>query len=155
MPPPYILRPATASDQATIKALIRQNRLNPLGIHWQRFLLAIAADGTIIGCGQIKPHRDGSRELASIAVVASQRRQGVAAAIIQQLHADNPGPLWLTCASPLIPFYIQFGYAEVTDLAAMPPYFRRVRRLVDLFSRFTTTKEYLGVMVRSQIDNHL
>ncbi|MEZ4646102.1 MAG: GNAT family N-acetyltransferase [Chloroflexota bacterium] len=143
----YSLRAAQAADQAPIKALIRAVQINPLGIHWRRFVVAVDAAGTFIGCGQVKPHRDGSRELASIAVVRSWRKQGVARAIIAHLQQAHPAPLWLTCMSPLVPFYAQFGFQEVHDVARMPLYFRRVFRLFRLFTRGEQAERYLAVMV--------
>ena len=53
-------RPAQASDEAAIKALIRTVNINPMGLKWQRFLVALDKNGQLIGCGQIKSHRDGS-----------------------------------------------------------------------------------------------
>ena len=52
-------RPAQASDEAAIKALIRAVNINPIGLKWQRFMVAVDENGRLIGCGQIKPHRDG------------------------------------------------------------------------------------------------
>lgn len=143
----YRLRTAQASDQEGIRSLIRAVRINPMGIHWQRFVIAVDAADTLIGCGQVKQHGDGSRELASIAVVRSWRKQGVARAIIQHLLQAQPHPLWLTCISRLIPFYTQFGFHEVTDTAEMPLYFRWVCRLYRLFARGKQSQIYLAVMV--------
>lgn len=142
----FKIRPATAADQQAIKTLIRAVRINPLGLEWQHFLVAVDATGNLIGCGQVKPHRDGSRELASIAVVRAWRKQGVARAIIEQLMSQHAPPLWLTCTSNLIPFYEQFGFVEVTETAGLPPYFRRLRRLSHIFLRFARRQEYLAVM---------
>lgn len=145
----YHLRAATAADQKAIKALIRAARINPLGIDWRRFVVAVDAQGALLGCGQVKLHRDGSRELASIAVARAWRKQGVARTIIHYLLQTHPAPLWLTCLSRLIPFYAQFGFREVTDAAQMPPYFRRVYRLYNLFARGQRPEGYLAVMVRA------
>lgn len=144
--PAYHLCSATRADQAAIKAIIRANRLNPLGIKWSRFTLAITADSEIIGCGQIKPHHDGSSELASIAVTPGWRHQGIATALINHLLATHSLPLWLTCESKLIIFYQRFGFMEVQDPAQMPLYFRRVARLAHLFLRTAQTDSYLAVM---------
>ena len=43
--------------------------LNPFSLGWPRFLVA-EDGGRVVGVAQIKPHGDGSRELASLAVVA-------------------------------------------------------------------------------------
>ena len=143
----YHLQAATAKQETAVKSLIRAVHINPLGLDWRRFVVAVDAHGAVIGCGQVKPHGDGSRELASIAVVPGWRRQGVARAIIQRLQSEHAPPLWLTCVSTLTPFYAPFGFVEVRETAVMPPYFRRVYRLFGLFARFSSQTDTLAVMV--------
>ena len=138
---------AVAADDKAIKALIRAVKINPMGIKWQRFLVARDESGRIVGCGQVKAHRDGSREVASIAVVPEWRQRGVARALIARLLTDHPPPLWLTCISTLVPFYERFGFREVRQVTAMPRYFRRVYRLSNLFMRLARQQGYLSVMV--------
>ena len=65
---PVVIRPANADDQFAITAIARAAWLNPFDLDWRRFLLAQWGQD-IIGIGQVRPHKDGSRELASIAVV--------------------------------------------------------------------------------------
>ena len=139
-------RQAQANDAAAIKALIRAVNINPFGLKWQHFIVAVDENGRLIGCGQIKQHRDGSRELASLAVQKAWRRQGIAAAIIQQLLANEQAPVWLTCMNRLIPFYEQFGFVAVEDGRDMPPYFRRARCFFSLFQWFSRLPGYLAVM---------
>lgn len=141
------IRPATQADQATIKALIKEVGINPLGLKWQRFLVAQDEAGRFIGCGQVKPHRDGSLELASIAVKREGRKQGVAAQIIETLQKEYGRPLWLTCVSDLVPFYEQFGFVEVAELKEMPAYFRRAKRFFKLYMVLTRGNFKLAVMV--------
>ena len=140
-------RPATQQDKKAIKSLIHAVHINPIGLKWQRFVVAVAGDGRLIGCGQIKPHRDGSRELASVAVQKAWRKQGIAAHIIRQLLADAPSPVWLTCMDKLVPFYEQFGFEEVADGRVMPFYFRLAHNFFSLYQRFTRLPGYLAVMV--------
>lgn len=135
----YHLQAATSAQQGEIKALVRAARINPLGLDWRRFVAALDENGAVIGCGQLKPHRDGSWELASIAVTTAWRGQGVARAIIEHLLNGSPRPLWLTCVSSLVPFYARFGFREITSLAEMPPYFRRVNRLFRLLAYLSPT----------------
>jgi len=149
----FTVRPATRADEVYITALIRAVKINPLGLDWRRFVVAIDTGGALIGCGQVKPHRDGSRELASIAVTKEWRGRGMARAMINQLIADNPGPLWLTCASRLTPLYARFGFREVTAAESMPPYFHHASRLFNLYLRLLRKKGYLAVMVRQGIGN--
>lgn len=143
----YTIRPAIQTDQAAINALIRQVGINPLGIKWQRFLVAIHEVDGLIGCGQIKPHRDGSFELASIAVQKAWRKQGVARAIISELQRVHGHPLWLMCRSELRIFYETCGYVEINDPKKMPPYFRRIKRFANFFGKLARRDFPLSVMV--------
>jgi len=143
----YSIRPATKDDQAAIKSLIKIVGINPLGIKWPRFLVANHLEEGLIGCGQVKVHRDGSRELASIAVHKAWRKQGVARAIISALHEEYPRPLWLTCESGLRSFYEAIGYLEVHELDKMPPYFRRTKRIFNLYMKIRKLRWRLIVMV--------
>jgi len=106
----YTIRSAVAADEATIKALIRAEHLDPMNVRWQNFLVAEDADaGRIIGIGQIKPFRSG-RELGSLAVVADRRQRGVGGAIIRALIARERGPLLLFCLAFREPYYAKFGF---------------------------------------------
>jgi N-acetylglutamate synthase-like GNAT family acetyltransferase len=143
----YCIRPAVSQDHAAIRALIRAVKINPLGIDWARFLIAVDGGNRLVGCGQVKLHRDGSRELASIAVTPAWRGQGVAHALIKRLVASHDQPLYLTCRSHLGDFYKRFGF-QVIQPAEMPAYFRRVFRLAELLARFSRGKSGLLVMRR-------
>jgi amino-acid N-acetyltransferase len=144
----YVLRPAAAADAAVIRSLVYAARLNPTGLEWRRFVVAVSSEGTVIGCGQVKPHRDGSRELASFVVAPAWRGNGVARAIIEYLIDNNPGPLYLTCRAHLRPLYEKFGF-QVVDETQMTPYFRRLSRLARLLVGFIGTgNDRLLVMLR-------
>jgi len=76
----YHLRPAQVKDAASIRRLIWQVHINPTGLDWHHFWVAVDAQDSLLGCGQLKPHGDGSLELASIAVQPQQRGKGIARA---------------------------------------------------------------------------
>jgi amino-acid N-acetyltransferase len=141
----FTLHQATQTDFSAIRNLIHEVKINPTGLDWHRFLVARDAQGNVIGCGQIKSHRDGSNELASIAVRPGWRGQGVASAIIQQLIASHPGILYLTCRSSLELFYIKFGF-RVIGIDEMPRYFQRVKGLAGLLEKTGLVGEELLVM---------
>ncbi len=141
------LRSASAGDAQAIRALIRSAQINPVGLDWRRFTLAVDGSGRLVGCGQIKPHRDGSRELASIAVVPEWRGHGVARALIEHLLETHPGTLYLTCRASLGSLYASFGF-QVVDESEMPTYFRWVSRAVRLMRRLGLVGEGLLVMGR-------
>ncbi len=147
--PAITYRPAQAGDEAAIKALIRAVNINPMGLKWHRFIVAIDENGRLIGCGQIKPHRDGSRELASVAVQKAWRRQGVAGTIIEHLLANQQPPVWLTCMDRLVPFYEQFGFVEVKggDGRSIPLYFRLARAFFKPIQWIGRIPGYLAIMV--------
>ncbi|PWH17570.1 MAG: GNAT family N-acetyltransferase [Anaerolineae bacterium] len=134
-----ILRQACAADLPAIRTLIYQVGINPLGLNWRRFLVAETQAGEFIGCGQLKPHFDGSMELASLAVVPAWRGRGVARRIIQQLMRNAPRPLYLTCLAHLGAFYEKFGF-RVLGPEEMPPYFRRLYWLARLAGKFLCWK---------------
>ena len=78
----FTLRRATNYDFPAIKNLIDAVEINPMGLDWRRFIIAVDKDDHLVGCGQVKQHKDGSLELASIAVQPDWRKQGVARAIV-------------------------------------------------------------------------
>lgn len=148
MPDLFTLRPATADDAAAIRSLVWQAEINPTGLKWPRFILAVLPSNEIIGCGQIKPHADGSQELASLAVLPAWQGKGVARALITHLLAQHPGELHLMCRSHLGPFYEKFGFRKLSE-ADMPPYFRRIKRLTKLAEFVRQEGEILLVMRRT------
>jgi len=140
-----LIRPATEADAKPIRDLIFAVQINPMGLDWRRFMVAVAPGEEFVGCGQIKPHGDGSRELASIAVREDFRGRGVARSIIEDLLARNPPPLYLMCRSVLGPFYEKFGFRELTR-EDMPPYFRRMTGLAKAFELMAKDGDYLMIM---------
>jgi N-acetylglutamate synthase-like GNAT family acetyltransferase len=125
------LRPAIASDQPTITRMIHDAGINPMSLEWPRFVVAEDNDETV-GIAQIKVHGDGSRELASLAVIPSRQRQGIGSEIIRALLAKETGVLYLTCRAQLETYYARFGFRRIgTD--EMTPYFRRLMRLAGIF----------------------
>ena len=133
-PAGIFLRPAVAADKPAIRAIICTEGLNPLSIHWNNFLLAEDSKHRIAGIGAVKTHSDGSRELASIAVLHEWRGRGVARAVIEALIARESGPLYLTCRDTMTGFYERFGFREI-GIGEMTPYFRRLFRILGVVIR--------------------
>ena len=147
-----VLRAATAADQPIIKRIINEAGINPMGLSWPNFLLAVdEATGEVVGTGQIKPHGDGSRELASIATAPAYQRQGIAHLIIERLLADNPGDMYLTCVNTMGPFYVQFGFREI-DGDELTPYFRRLKKMAKAMMWLDQQGRSLWVMKRDAPD---
>ncbi|HEX5839539.1 MAG TPA: GNAT family N-acetyltransferase [Anaerolineales bacterium] len=141
----YTLRPARETDNAAIKGLIHSSGINPMGLDWRRFIVAVDDRDQVIATGQIKPHGKDVLELASIAVVPECQGRGLARAIIEQLLKDSPRPLYLTCISSLGPLYEKFGFQAV-DYADMPRYFQRISKLAGLVFLLANQGEHLLVM---------
>ena len=141
----YALRHAQESESAQIKALINLVGINPTGLDWKRFLVAVDERGQVIGCGQIKPHGGDIRELASIAVLPEYRGQGIARAVIEMLLREYPKPLYLMCIAHNGPMYGKFGF-QVLSIAMMPRYFSRIKKLFNIASVLRKPEEDLLVM---------
>jgi N-acetylglutamate synthase-like GNAT family acetyltransferase len=130
------LRPAVKSDDKFIHDLIHQVGINPMNLNWEHFIIAEDKDSIPIGCVQLKPHKDGSLELASLAVIESFRGLGVARALIEYELARSPRPLYLMCLPELENLYRKFQF-DAVDLADMPPYFRRIKKFMSLVIKLT------------------
>jgi len=118
-----------------------------MALDWRRFLVVVDEQDRLIGCGQVKPHADGTRELASLAVVPEFQRHGIGRLIVEQLLAENPLPLYLTCRASLQKYYEKFGF-QVMQPADMPPYFHRIWSIFNAIGRLFKFKEALLVMVK-------
>ena len=141
----FSLRPARESESRVIKDLIHLTGINPAGVDWKRFIVAIGDQGQVMGIGQLKPHGPDILELASIAVFLEYRRQGVARAIIEHLLKGSPRPLYLMCESSNGSLYEKFGFQAIS-LDEMPRYFQRISRLAGLVTTLSRRSESLLVM---------
>jgi N-acetylglutamate synthase-like GNAT family acetyltransferase len=145
------LRKAAAADQRAIRALIHQVNINPLGLDWRRFWVMVDEHDQVIGAGQIKPHGDGSRELASIAVNPAWQNQGIGHILVQHLltlaQSRPQQPLYLTCREEMQPFYRRFGFSLAPD-QHLPPYFHRIARLMRTLRRIFPALHGPVIMVK-------
>jgi N-acetylglutamate synthase-like GNAT family acetyltransferase len=129
---PLIIRPATESDQPRIKEMIRQAQLYPLGLKWQRFIVA-EEDGEVVGIVQLKTHWWGTQELGSLAVTPTRQKAGIAASMIHALLAETSKPVYLTCHISLEPFYERFGFRRLS-WRELPPDFQGIKLFLLLIS---------------------
>jgi N-acetylglutamate synthase-like GNAT family acetyltransferase len=139
------IRPARETESAQIQSLILSVGINPTGLDWKRFVVAVDDNDRMIGCGQLKPHGRDVLEIASIAVYPEHRGRGVARAIVEHLLRDSPRPLYLMCESALGPFYEKFGFHAIS-YAEMPRYFQRISKLAGLVTTLARREERLLVM---------
>jgi N-acetylglutamate synthase-like GNAT family acetyltransferase len=131
-----LLRPAQEADGPKIRSLIHRVGINPMDLNWKHFIIAQSPSGDFMGCAQLKPHRDGSLELASLAVKEEFRGRGVGRLLIEHQIANSPRPLYLMCRPELQSLYEKFGF-RVIDLGSMPPYFHRINRIMRPITRLT------------------
>lgn len=141
----YPIKSASEDDFRAIRSIVRSARINPTGLDWRRFLVAVAPTGEVIGCGQVKPHGRDILEIASIAVKPDYQGRGIARSIIAQLIANNQTPLYLMCRSSLEGFYNKFGFYTLAR-QEMPPYYRRIASIVGMISGFQSGRETLLIM---------
>jgi N-acetylglutamate synthase-like GNAT family acetyltransferase len=141
----FTLRPARETESRAIKDIIHFVGINPMGLDWKRFIVAVNEQDEIIGVGQIKSHGREILELASIAVYPEYRGRGVARAIIQHLLKDSPRPLYLMCESHNGPLYEKFGFREIA-YEEMPRYFQRISKLAGWANALAHREESILIM---------
>jgi N-acetylglutamate synthase-like GNAT family acetyltransferase len=141
----FTLRPAQESESAQIRGLINLVGINPMGLDWKRFVVAVNDQDEMIGCGQLKPHGTDILELASLAVYPEHRGIGVARAIIENLLKDSPRPLYLMCESSNGPLYEKFGFYQLA-YEEMPRYFQRISKLAGLATTLARREQRLWIM---------
>jgi N-acetylglutamate synthase-like GNAT family acetyltransferase len=130
---PVTIRDATLDDQATIRRIVRAAGINPSALDWPRFIVA-EDGGAIVGVSQVKPHGDGSRELASIAVIPERQGEGIGSTMIRAHLARETGTLYLTCRSQMAGYYERFGFARL-ERKQYPRYFARLLPVFNTLAR--------------------
>ena len=141
----YNLRPAREPELSQIRNLIHLTGINPMGLDWKRFVVAVNENDEMIGCGQLKPHGSEILELASLAVYPEYQGKGIARAIVEYLLANSPRPLYLMCESSRGALYEKFGFHAIS-YEEMPRYFQRISKLAGLASTLLQRDERLLIM---------
>ncbi len=142
----YEIRPAVESESAQIKNLIHLVGINPTGLDWKRFTIAVNDGGEMIACGQVKPHGADLQEMASIAVSPAYRGQGIARKIIEELLSKTSRPVYLMCMGHNGPMYEKFEFRSI-PYEQMPRYFQRIQKVFAVADVFRKTGEELLVMM--------
>lgn len=124
------IRRAVEADQRPITNMVRDAKLNPRSLDWDRFMVA-EVDGELVGVAQMRQHPDGSRELASLVVQPSARGRGVAADLIDALLADRGGEVFMLVDGKFAPHYQRWGFRAVAP-AGLPHSVRRQYRIGQL-----------------------
>lgn len=141
----YTVRPALEAEFTQIKNLIHKVGINPSGLDWKRFIVAVNDEGKVVSCGQLKPHSGDILELASIATHPDYERQGLASAIVSELLKTSTRPLYLMCMEHNGSFYERFGFRSVAE-DEMPKYFRRMKKLFQVADVVMHSGEDLLIM---------
>lgn len=129
---PLLLRRAAASDQPAITQLVHGERLNPHGLEWVNFVVAVMGN-TVIGAVQMRQHADGSRELGSLVVSRAHRGQGIAGRLITALLARHPDTVHVITRHANANHYRPWGFA-VIDARDAPRSVRRNRLIGQMVS---------------------
>ncbi|MBL8090530.1 MAG: GNAT family N-acetyltransferase [Anaerolineales bacterium] len=141
----FEIRLALESESTQIKDLIHLVGINPSGLDWKRFVVAVNDGGKVIACGQIKPHSGDILELASIGTHPDYERKGIASAIVTELLKTPTRPLYLMCMEHNGSFYEKFGFRSI-DEDEMPKYFRRLKKLFKVADVVMRSGEDLLIM---------
>jgi N-acetylglutamate synthase-like GNAT family acetyltransferase len=143
----FTLRPAYKTDSKPIKDLIHLVGINPTGLDWKRFVVAVNAQDEVVACGQLKPHGADSEilELASLAVQPEFQGLGLGRLIIEDLLKKSPRPLYLMCMTKNEGLYEKFGFRAL-EYKDMPRYFQRISKLAGLADIFMHSGESVLVM---------
>ena len=149
------IRDGRVGDRKAIWRIIRNRRLNPFGIDWSKFLVAVDPEERVIGIGQLKSHRRDSVELASIAVVRRYERQGIATDIIVSLIRRAEPGVWLSCLQKMREFYRQFGFEEVPPKDVAPGYYRIFARVSSIIALFGGANQRVIAMRISDVPSTL
>ena len=110
------VRPARAADLGAILALLREAQGDAEDVAPEQFVVA-EAEGRVVACGRLRRYGDVV-EVASIAVAAACRRNGVGSAVVRALMAAAAPPLYLVCATHNLSYFARFGFREVPPAEA-------------------------------------
>ena len=142
------IRKAKKEDRWKIRCLVWRACLNPTDLDWGRFVVGVDTSEKVVACGQIKIHRDGSKELASLVVAPKYRNRGLAHRIIKNLISDSDDNIYLICKVSLAGFYRKFGFMVVKK-KDLPSYFKRIFGLIPFLTDNQSKKKGLLVMARN------
>lgn len=118
-----VLRRAEPADEPAIQRLARGERVNPNGLHWLNFIVAVDGRG-LAGAAQLRPHPGGLRELGSLMVRRDVRGRQIATRLIDALMQDRTGRVLMVTGAAHAPHYGRWGFRPIQPWTA-PPSIRR------------------------------
>jgi N-acetylglutamate synthase-like GNAT family acetyltransferase len=148
---PLLIRQAVAMDQVAIVELVHSERLNPNGLAWQNFVVAVQGH-TLVGAVQMRQHPEGSLELGSLVVRRDHRGHGIAGRLIGALLAQHPGRVHVITRSTNAAHYRPWGFVRIEPRAA-PRTVRRQRligQMVSVISLLTGRRPRRLVILRRE-----
>jgi N-acetylglutamate synthase-like GNAT family acetyltransferase len=129
----FSLRPATEADFAEIKALIRQVRINPMGLDWRRFTVAVEG---------LRPEAARPGHFKST-YVGIHGRAGVEGRLAEPDGPEIESHANIIACGQLKP--VPGGLTELASLAVLPAFRRRgiARALIEHLLAEATPPVYL------------
>jgi N-acetylglutamate synthase-like GNAT family acetyltransferase len=121
------VRRASKDDQAVITAMVRRARLNPADLQWERFVIAERGSDAV-GVAQLRRHRDGATELASMVVEPELRGYGIAMRMVDALLAGQRAPVYTLIDRRFVDHFARWGFDRV-DPRQLPRSVSRVYRI--------------------------
>lgn len=113
------VRPARVTDIPSIEGLLVSADGDRENIAEDQFVVAEEDDGSILGCGRLRPYPDFC-ELASLAVDQGARAKGLGREIVSSLLKRYRGPIYLICEDNVVDFFRRFRFECIpeTDMPA-------------------------------------
>jgi N-acetylglutamate synthase-like GNAT family acetyltransferase len=122
MDPTLVIRPATAAEADPVRRLVRaQPRMNPTGLDWRNFVVAVRPDRRVVGCVQLRPAGKGAVELGSLVVDAAERGKGLAARLVTAVLTRTEARVLVVTAAGRAHHYAPWGFRRIRPWAAPGP----------------------------------
>ena len=136
------IRPALPADVRAIRALVQPyaDQRILLAKEWvgyyeavQEFLVAVAEDGTVVGCGALHVMWDDLAEIRTLAVDATYRGQGVGHLLLDALvdRARGLGLRRLFCLTFEVDFFTAHGFHAIEGTPVTPDVYAELLRSHD------------------------
>ncbi|GMH35175.1 hypothetical protein BSKO_03043 [Bryopsis sp. KO-2023] len=116
----WSFRKGRESDLDTIRKMIWAERMNPLGLDHNRFLVAVGDDGDLLGFAQVeaKPSEEKKEyvEFRTLIVKDQARGDGLGSALAKELLEKYPeDDVYMTTIGSSTDFYERLGFKEVQE----------------------------------------
>lgn len=140
--PEFVIRRARTSDVAAIRALIEPLVAKRILLGKERvvfyeavqeFRVAVAADGSLIGCGALHVMWEDLGEVRTLAVSPEWLGAGVGRALLERLEEDarELGLSRLFCLTFEVEFFSRNGYGEIGEGVIDPETYSEMVRSSD------------------------